>query len=304
MKKTIAALLSATVLLASCNQYEKTPSGVKYKITKGGNKQTLKQGDFIKFNIEYKMPPKDSVFSSTFNRIPGYMLVDSARIPKHSFQEIVTKLAPGDKVDFVLSVDSLKKLGYLDYDNVFHARDMIKGRAEIIKVLPGKESVEKDMESEMKVEKDREAKDLQTYLTKNNIKAQQTPSGAYVQVDRQGDGAKPDTGNQVKLMYRGSILGGKEFDTNMNPNGMNTQPLVVIIGAKGGNGSVIPGLDEGLRMFGKGGKGKVFIPAFAGYGAQGRAPLIPPYASMVFDVEVVDIATAPAPQPAPAMPRR
>ena len=64
MMRTTITLLVAIVLLASCNQYQTTPSGLKYKITSGGSKEKLKQGQFVKFNIEYKLPPKDSVLSS------------------------------------------------------------------------------------------------------------------------------------------------------------------------------------------------------------------------------------------------
>jgi len=133
--RTTTTLLLAIVLLASCNQYEKTPSGVTYKITKGGSNEKLKQGQYVKFNIEYKIPPKDTVINTSFGHIPAYMVLDTARATKHSFLEVITKCAVGDKVEFVLSVDSLKKLGQLEYSNMFHQKDMIKGRVEILKVF-------------------------------------------------------------------------------------------------------------------------------------------------------------------------
>ena len=111
--RTTTTLLLAIVLLASCNQYQKTPSGLAYKIS-GGKGEKLKQGQFVKFHVEYRIPPKDSVFNSSFGHIPGYMVVDTARVSKHSFLEIITKCAVGDKVDFTLSVDTLNKLGMLD----------------------------------------------------------------------------------------------------------------------------------------------------------------------------------------------
>lgn len=62
MRRIIAPLVAAIVLLASCNQYEKTPTGFLYKIKKGNSKETLKQGQFVKLNIEYKLPSKkDSI---------------------------------------------------------------------------------------------------------------------------------------------------------------------------------------------------------------------------------------------------
>ena len=133
--RTTITLLLAIVLLASCNQYQTTPSGVKYKLTAGGSKETLKQGQFVKYNLEYKTG-KDSVLQTSYGHIATYMIMDTAKVGKHSVFELLTKLAPGDKVEFVLSVDSLKKLGFIEYNNIFKAKDLIKGRAEIIKTFP------------------------------------------------------------------------------------------------------------------------------------------------------------------------
>jgi hypothetical protein len=69
-------------------------------------------------------------------------------------------------------------------------------------------------------------------------------------------------------------------------------PLKVPIGAN----AVIKGWDEGLRLFGKGGKGRLLVPSMLGYGPQGSAPVIPQFANLVFDVEITDVTVAP---PAP-----
>jgi FKBP-type peptidyl-prolyl cis-trans isomerase FkpA len=67
MRRIIAPLMSAVVLLASCNQYEKTPTGLAYKISKGSSKDLLKQGQFVKMHVEYKLlQQKTSLLSSFF----------------------------------------------------------------------------------------------------------------------------------------------------------------------------------------------------------------------------------------------
>lgn len=305
--RTITALTAAIVLLASCNQYEKTPSGLAYKITKGGSKETLKQGQFVKFNIEYKVPPKDSVITTTYGHVPAYLVVDTSRTNKHSFLEIITKTAPGDKIDFVMSVDTLKKLGMLEYNDVFHARDMIKGRVEILKTFADQTAAQADLQAEQEIEKKNELKDVKEYADKKGAKTVATASGALVEVENAGDAAKADSGTQARVMYKGYLMNGKVFDSNMDPKGANNQPLAVNVGTVGQQGSVIKGLDEALRLFGKGGKGKVFIPAMLAYGQNGNPPLIPAYANIVFDIEVVDVlkAAPPAPQPGPGqMPQR
>ncbi len=303
--RTTTALLLAIVLLASCNQYQKTPSGFAYKITKGKGTEKLKQGQFVKFNVEFRIPPKDSVFNTSYGHIPGYLVVDTTRVSKHSFLEILPMLTAGDKVDFVLNVDTLKKMGALEYNNYFHQRDLIKGKLEILAVFTSQDAANADVQKEVEIEKQNEVKDLKAYVAKLGIKTQATASGALVEVVTPGDAQKADSGKQVKVMYKGTLTNGKQFDSNMDKNGPNNQPLNVNIGSNGGPGTVVKGLDEGLRVFGKGGKGRVFIPAMLAYGQNGQPPVIPAYANLVFEVEVIDVATPPAATPAaPAVPKK
>ncbi len=159
-----------------------------------------------------------------------------------------------------------------------------------------------DYQTEMENEKQRETKELKDHLTKKNIKAQEIASGVFVQITQVGDAtAKADSGKQVSVMYRGTFLDGIKFDGNMDADSPNKQPLEFVIG----QGGVIKGLEDGLKMFNKGGRGKVFIPAMLGYGPNGSAPVIPPYASLVFDIEVLDVKIAPPPPPAmPGQPQQ
>ncbi|MEO7530792.1 MAG: FKBP-type peptidyl-prolyl cis-trans isomerase [Sediminibacterium sp.] len=306
--RTTITLLAAIVLLASCNQYKKTPSGLAYKIT-GNSKEKLKQGQFVKFNIEFKIAPKDSVLSSSYGHIPAFMVIDTSRSPKHSFLEVISQCGVGDKMEFVMNVDSLKKMGMLEYNNIFHAKDMIKGRLEILKAYANQADAAADRAKEFDAEKRNEIKDVQDFTAKKNIKTQSTRSGALVEIQAPGDMTQlADSGKVAKIWYKGSLLStGVEFDSNMDPKKTNRAPLVVNVGSTGTQNSVITGLDEALRMFGKGGKGKIYIPAMLGYGDAGSPPVIPTYANLVFEIEVMDVTlpAPPAPQPPmPAMPMK
>ncbi|MCA6452692.1 MAG: FKBP-type peptidyl-prolyl cis-trans isomerase [Chitinophagaceae bacterium] len=298
--RTTSTLLLAIVLLASCNQFQKTPSGLSYKITSGGSKDKLKHGQFVKFNIEYKVPPKDSVLTSSYGHVPAYLVIDTSRPNKHSFLEIITQCAVGDKIEFSMSVDTLKKLGMIEYNNIFHARDMIKGRVEILKVFDKQELASADLAKEQELEKQKEIKELQEFTAKKGIKTVSTPSGVLVEIQTPGDAQfKADSGKQVTLMYKGTFLDGKQFDSNMDKNSPNNQPLQVVVGTQG----VIQGMDEALRLFSKGAKGKMYIPAMLAYGQNGQPPVIPQYSNLVFEIEMLDVTT-PAPQPAqPAGPQ-
>lgn len=299
MMRTTLTLLAAIVLLASCNQYQKTPSGLMYKISKGGSNEKLKQGQFVKFNIEYKLNPKDTILTTSFDHIPGYMMVDTSRPAKYSFLEIITKCAPGDKVQFVMSVDTLRKMGAIEENNpIFHARDMINGRVEILKTFATQQDASADLDKEREQETKREVAAVKDYVTKKGIKTVTLPSGVQVEVTNPGDAVKADSGKQIQVLYKGILMkDGSVFQSNMDKNDPNSKPMPVVVGT----GGVIPGMDEALHFFGKGGKGKLFIPATFAYGSTGNPPVIPTYANLIFEIEILDVTT-PAPQPAPSTP--
>ncbi len=299
MMRTTLTLFVAIVLLASCNQYQKTPSGLAYKITKGNSKETLKQGQFVKFNIEYKIEPKDTVLTSSFGHIPGYMIVDTTRPGKHSFLEIITKCGVGDKVAFVMSVDTLKKLGMIEYNEMFHAKDVINGRVEILKTFASQQEASADLQNEQAMEKNKEIKELKDFTAKKGIKTDSTASGVLVSIENPGEAMKADSGKQVKVLYRGTFLDGKEFDSNMDKTKPENQPMVIVVGTN----AVIPGLDDALRLFGKGGKGKIYIPAMLAYGQAGQPPRIPGYSNMIFEIEMLDVTTPAPPAAVPALPQ-
>ncbi|TSA59277.1 MAG: hypothetical protein D4R41_03090 [Sediminibacterium sp.] len=297
MIKNTIKLLLAIVLFASCNQYEKTPSGLAYKVTKGTSKETLKNGQSIKLNIEYKLAAKDSILSSSYAHIPVYFVLDTAHLGKYNFTELLPTSSVGDKIEFRMSVDTLKKLGMVAYNDIFKKGDFISGRVDILKTFPGQPEMMKDYAIEMDAEKAREIKDLKTYADSKKLKTQSTQNGVLVEIQNPGTLPMADSGMQATILYRGAFVNGKIFDSNMVNSKLVGQPLNVTVGV----GSVIRGWDEGLRLFGKGGKGRLLVPALLAYGPQGSAPVIPPYANLVFDIEITDV-TVPAPKPAQPMP--
>ncbi|MCX6205995.1 MAG: FKBP-type peptidyl-prolyl cis-trans isomerase [Bacteroidetes bacterium] len=295
MKNTVKLLL-AIVLFASCNQYEKTPTGLAYKITKGNGKDKLKNGDAIKLNIEYKLAAKDSILSSSYGHIPVYFVLDTAHLGKYNFTELLTSSAVGDKIEFRLSVDTLKRMGMIDYNAIFHKGEFINGKVDILKSFKGQPEMMEDYTKESVDQKNREITELKAYATKKGIKTVSTKEGVLVEIQNEGTGPKADSGMVAVVLYRGAFPDAKAaFDSNMlNGKPTSAMPFKVPIGMN----AVIKGWDEGLRLFGKGGKGRLLVPSMLGYGPQGSAPVIPPYANLVFDVEITDVTVAPPPAPA------
>ena len=96
-----------------------------------------------------------------------------------------------------------------------------------------------------------------------------------------GAGASPSLGKQVKVHYTGWLENGTKFDSSLDRG----QPFVFLIGA----GQVIPGWDEGVMSMKVGGKRKLIIPPQLGYGTTGAGGVIPPNATLIFEVELLDI---------------
>jgi len=107
-----------------------------------------------------------------------------------------------------------------------------------------------------------------------------TPSGLKYVVNQEGTGDKtPQTGQVVTVHYTGKLIDGEKFDSSYDRG----QPIEFPVG----KGQVIKGWDEALLGMKKGEKRVLIIPSSLGYGPSGRGP-IPPNATMVFDVELVN----------------
>ncbi|MDD2270916.1 MAG: FKBP-type peptidyl-prolyl cis-trans isomerase [Desulfuromonadaceae bacterium] len=117
---------------------------------------------------------------------------------------------------------------------------------------------------------------------KGAVKTVATASGLkYIDVVV-GKGAAPTAGKPVKVHYTGTLENGKKFDSSVDRN----EPFSFVIGV----GQVIPGWDEGVMTMKVGGKRKLIIPAKLGYGSRGAGGVIPPNATLLFDVELLDVA--------------
>lgn len=116
--------------------------------------------------------------------------------------------------------------------------------------------------------------------TKVEGKPVKTASGLEYWDIKQGTGDTAKAGQKVKVHYTGWLESGKKFDSSVDRG----EPFQFSLGA----GQVIKGWDEGVAGMKVGGKRQLKIPASLGYGARGAGGVIPPNATLIFDVELLD----------------
>lgn len=177
-------------------------------------------------------------------------------------QDIVNKIKQNDVMNKVTIIREGKEAKAFDANKVFVQvqEDAVKAAAEKAKNA---------------------MKEFEAYVMKTYPNAQKTASGLYYIVEKEGTGAKAEAGKQVSVHYAGSLTDGTEFDNSFKRG----QPIEFQLGV----GQVIKGWDEGIALMSEGAKYKLVIPYQLAYGENGRPPVIPAKAALIFDTELIKV---------------
>jgi FKBP-type peptidyl-prolyl cis-trans isomerase len=136
--------------------------------------------------------------------------------------------------------------------------------------------------SAMAEKRDMESRQAENeFLAENSKKpgVHVTGSGLQYEVIQEGSGPKPTAVDVVRVHYEGSLTSGAVFDSSYSRG----EPLEFSLGG------VIPGWTEGLQLMSTGSTYRLYIPSDLGYGPQGAGPQIPPYSTLIFEVELLGI---------------
>lgn len=158
------------------------------------------------------------------------------------------------------------------------AIDEIEGQQLVIEFLQRRDAERKSEQAKLGEAAKREGEE---YLEKNAARSGVTvlPSGLQYEVLREGTGRKPKATDSVKCHYEGTLVDGTVFDSSRRRGEPAVFPL---------NG-VIRGWTEGLQLMQEGAVYRFFIPYNLAYGENGAGASIPPYAALVFKVELIEV---------------
>ena len=126
-----------------------------------------------------------------------------------------------------------------------------------------------------------EIKKAEAYLEANKKRkgVKVTKSGLQYEILKPGKGASPKAEDRVQVHYRGTVIDGKEFDSSLKTG----KPVTF------GVGNVIPGWTEALQLMKEGGKWRVVIPPELAYKHQQRGPVITPFSTLIFEIELIKV---------------
>ena len=289
MKKVFLMMTAFCVMLSfltGCGNgnapkgYKTTNSGLYYRFYVQNDGDLPQVGDLVEVTLS-------CVVNDTATIIPASSNIIQLNEPAFAtdFIEGVAMMHKGDSASFIVDIDlTFKNLFRVpELPTEFNSTDIMRFEVKVNDFYPESEYVSKMIEAIKKnypEQTERAYAEMQQYFALNNVTATPTASGLYYVMTAEGNGEMPKKGDNVKVHYTGKLLDGKVFDSSIERG----EPIEVPIGM----GYVIPGWDEGIMMMSKGEKGVLYIPYYLGYGDRGAGADIPPFANLIFEVELID----------------
>jgi peptidylprolyl isomerase len=233
----------------------KTESGLKYVINTEGSGQRAKIGDKVVVHYTGKLT-NDSIFDSSVSRGQPFSFKLGVGQVIKGWDEGVALLNVGDKATF--TIPSYLAYGEQGAGGVIGPNETLIFEVELLEI---QESLKQF---------DVTGKD--TITTESGLK--------YIKIN-ETDGEQAQANRLVSVHYSGYLTDGSLFDSSIERG----QPFTFALG----QGQVIAGWDEGIALLRVGEKAQLIIPYELGYGVQGHPPVIPSKATLIFDVELLEI---------------
>lgn len=286
----LGSLLTANILFAQ-DGFRTIEYGIQMQMLEDKPGKTAQIGDLVSLDMKYETEA-GKVLKNTFDGGKPYLFPVKYSAFEGDLYAAMQQLSPGDSAKFLFSADSMysrlfKKpmpAGVSSGSNLIFTIKVheINSQKEYLNEL---KSYYKEHEEEIQAQKETQLKkeipEIEKYIEKGGFIAEKTENGTYVMKFNTSDGKKPRDGQTVVFHFIGSFLDGAIFESSREIG----KPLSIEMGAN----YVVPGLEEGLKEFSEGQKGRIVIPSPMGYGEKGKGDVIPPNKPLVFDVEIISI---------------
>ncbi len=315
MKKAILFFTAAGLLMTSCQNFKKAEGGLEYKIVDDNAKEKAVSGDLLSVDMIVKSD-RDSVLQSTFDMgIPQIVqLYADSIIAKNPGDPtgLFKYVGEGDSLVFKINLDSVAakthqpKPEFADKYIIYSIKVQKHFKKGKLTDQQLGEQVQKYFEEQLNKHKAAEPAKIEKYIKDKNLKTTKTASGLQYIITKPRTGANAKVGDSLQVNYVGSLTTGVVFDTNLPDIAkkekifMPQRPYEALKFQLGVDG-VIPGWTEAFQLFNKGTKATLVIPSSLAYGDRPSGK-IPPYAPLVFEVEVLDIKPGKVPAPAATTP--
>ena len=192
-----------------------------------------------------------------------------------------------DSVSYSLGLLMAQNLGKQGFDKIdgqslgMAVEDVVSGNTPKISLTKAQQILEAYTSNRAAEQNEGVKEASEKFLEENAGKpgVKTTASGLQYMVLQEGSGKQPTASNEVVVHYEGTTIDGKVFDSSYKRGETISFPL----------GNVIPGWTEGLQLMKEGAKYRFFIPQNLAYGARGAGDDIPPFSTLIFDVELFEV---------------
>ncbi len=267
--------------------FEEAESGLRYVFHEQRGGEMPEKEDILSMTMVYRLDD-EVLFDSRETGMPMFLPLVDPEYPGDIY-EALSMMAVGDSASFLIDGERffLETAGAPELPPFLEPGDQLIFDIQLDKSMDEDAFAEEQqrlMEEMMEADMERAEQEeglMMEYLDEEGITVQPTESGLYYVEEEAGDGPQPEAGDMVSVHYEGRLLDGTVFDSSYERG----EPIEFMLG----QGQVIPGWDEGISMMNVGGSARLVIPSHLAYGDQGAGQAIPPFSTLVFDVELVDI---------------
>lgn len=287
MKKSGFFYVAMALMVVACGpKFESLESGYQFRAieTKGG--EPAKDGDALKVHMTIALD--DSLVTDTRDFAPiGRRLAVNSMRPE--FKEVVKRMGTGDSIQVKMNLYAYSRLEGQQGRPADSAK-MVTMSMRVLDIKNEANMIETMVSQQFEYEKSQ----IEKYLVNNNLEAQQTKEGVYYIISREGEGKNVGVDDTVISNFTLKLMDGKVLTTTeeavAKESGIYQEKTNYDSYAFSlGKDRLLEGWTIGVPLLKEGGKGTFFIPSKFAFGTNSAAGVIPPNATLIYDIEVLEL---------------